>query len=133
MTSETHHDVPSYEHIEAEVRAFEEAERRRLGLDDHPVDHWVDRNPQGFTRAQRDRTTILLGGLTVAHDQLVRAAFGGLGYRIQPLDVPDTDALRFGKEFGNRGQCNPTYFTVGNLVKYLVYLRDERNVSTKDI
>ena len=34
--------------------------------------------------------------------------------------MPDTDALRFGKEFGNRGQCNPTYFTVGNLVKELV-------------
>ena len=33
--------------------------------------------------------------------------------------MPDNDALQFGKEFGNRGQCNPTYFTVGNLVKYL--------------
>ena len=27
--------------------------------------------------------------------------------------MPDNDALRYGKEFGNRGQCNPTYFTVG--------------------
>ena len=33
--------------------------------------------------------------------------------------MPDNDALRYGKEFGNRGQCNPTYFTVGNLVKFL--------------
>ena len=40
--------------------------------------------------------------------------------------MPDTEALRYGKEFGNRGQCNPTYFTVGNLVKYLVHLRDAR-------
>jgi hypothetical protein len=31
---------------------------------------------------------------------------------------PINDALQYGKEFGNRGQCNPTYFTVGNLVKH---------------
>jgi predicted nucleotide-binding protein (sugar kinase/HSP70/actin superfamily) len=133
MMAETHSDVQSYEEIEAEVHAFEQAERRRLGLDEQRVEHWVDRNPQAFTRAERERTTILLGGLTVAHDHLVRAAFGGLGYRIQPLDVPDTDALRFGKEFGNRGQCNPTYFTVGNLVKHLVYLRDRAGMPVDEI
>jgi predicted nucleotide-binding protein (sugar kinase/HSP70/actin superfamily) len=124
MIADTPSAVRSYEEIEADVQAFEAAERRRLGLEERPIEHWVDRNPQAFTRAERDHTTILLGGLTLAHDQLVRAAFSGLGYRIQPLDVPDTDALRFGKEFGNRGQCNPTYFTVGNLIKHLVHLRD---------
>ena len=56
----------------------------------------------------------------------------GLGYKMLPIDCPDNDALRFGKEFGNRGQCNPTYFTVGNLVKYLTQLRDS-GVSTEDI
>ena len=40
--------------------------------------------------------------------------------RRRPSTCPDNEALRYGKEFGNRGQCNPTYFTVGNLVKYLV-------------
>src|SRR5581483_3850711 len=30
-----------------------------------------------------------------------------------------------GKEFGNNGQCNPTYFTVGNLVQYLQFLEKE--------
>jgi predicted nucleotide-binding protein (sugar kinase/HSP70/actin superfamily) len=63
----------------------------------------------------------------------VSGAFSSLGYNTIPLDAPDYDALRAGKEFGNRGQCNPTYFTVGNLVKYLVYLRDERGLSTKEI
>src|SRR5207253_5530898 len=31
------------------------------------------------------------------------------------------------------GQCNPTYFTVGNLVKFLSHLRDEKKMSTADI
>ena len=48
------------------------------------------------------------------------------------LEVPNNDALRYGKEFGNRGQCNPTYYTVGNLVKFLSELRD-KGMSTEEI
>jgi predicted nucleotide-binding protein (sugar kinase/HSP70/actin superfamily) len=69
----------------------------------------------------------------MAHDQLVRAALAGLGYDMLPLDVPDTESLRYGKEFGNRAQCNPTYFTVGNLVKHLVHLRDREGMPVEEI
>src|SRR5262245_21582718 len=133
MTPETLPVVKDYDDIEAEVKAFEEAERRRLGLNGDPIAHAVDPNPQGFTRAERAHTTILFGGLTIAHDQMVSAALAGLGYTIRPLDVADTEALRVGKEFGNRGQCNPTYFTVGNLVKHLVQLRDHERMPVDEI
>ena len=49
------------------------------------------------------------------------------------VDRPDNEALQFGKEFGNRGQCSPTYFTVGNLVKHLTHLRDEHGMATEEI
>ncbi len=122
-----------FDDIENEVRAFEQAERQRLGLDEQPADHWVDANPQTFTKADRAHTTLLFGGLTMAHDQLVKVALAGLGYDLQPLDVPDVESLRYGKEFGNRAQCNPTYFTVGNLVKHLVHLRDREGMSVEEI
>ncbi len=122
-----------YEAIESQLKAFEAEERRRLGLAEEIVDHWVDANPQGFSRKQREDTTILLGGLTIAHDDFVMAAFAGLGYKMKALDVADNDALRYGKEFGNRGQCNPTYFTVGNLVKYLITLRDVEKMPLDEI
>ena len=107
--------------VDAELARFEAEERARLGLDAERSarEQWRDDNPSTFTKAQRPHTTILVAGLTMAHDLFVEAALGGLGYRIQAIDVPDNDALRIGKEFGNRGQCNPTYFTVGNLVKSL--------------
>jgi predicted nucleotide-binding protein (sugar kinase/HSP70/actin superfamily) len=133
MMHDTEPSILEYDQIEAELKAFEAAERQRLGLDEAPVDHWVDKNPQMFTRAERAHTTILFGGLTMAHDQLVRAALAGLGYDMLPLDVPDTESLRFGKEFGNRAQCNPTYFTVGNLVKHLVHLRDREGMPVEEI
>ena len=119
--------------IEAKLEEFEQAERQRLGLAVAKGQHWRDLNLQCFTRRQRATTTILFGGLTHVQDQLISGALAGLGYKVVALDVPNTQALRFGKEFGNRGQCNPTYFTVGNLLKYLTNLRDEQGLSVKQI
>jgi predicted nucleotide-binding protein (sugar kinase/HSP70/actin superfamily) len=122
-----------YDAIERELRAFEAEERRRLGIEEEQVDHWHDPNPQVFTRDERDSTTILLGGLTIAHDTLMTAALSGLGYTMKALDCPDLEALRLGKEFGNRGQCNPTYFTVGNLIKQLTHFRDKEGMPVPEI
>jgi predicted nucleotide-binding protein (sugar kinase/HSP70/actin superfamily) len=119
--------------VDAEIARFEREERARLGLDgDTP--QWIEQmaNAQ-FTAAERPGVTLLIAGLTVAHDFLIEGALQGLGYNVMALDCPDNDALRYGKEFGNRGQCNPTYFTVGNLVKFLSYLRDEKGMSEKEI
>jgi predicted nucleotide-binding protein (sugar kinase/HSP70/actin superfamily) len=118
--------------IDAELARFEAEERERLGLADTKP-HWHDPVPRRFAAERRADTTILCGGLTAAHDRLIVGAIGSLGYRIQPLDQPDNEALRIGKEFGNRGQCNPTYFTVGNLVKHLVWLRDAQGLSAREI
>jgi predicted nucleotide-binding protein (sugar kinase/HSP70/actin superfamily) len=125
--------VPGFDEIEAQLEVFEAKERSRLGLDRDEVTHWRDQAQQAFSRHERGATTILVGGLTMAHDYLVTGALAGIGYSVKALDCPDTEALRFGKEFGNRGQCNPTYFTVGNLIKYLTRLRDEERMSVQDI
>jgi len=125
--------VKNYVDIESAISDFEAAERKRLNLQEQPVEQWYDPQPQTFTRAQRATTTILMGGLTIMQDNFIKAALCGIGVNVEVLDCPDTKALHYGKEFGNRGQCNPTYFTVGNLVKYLVQLRDEQGQSTEEI
>ena len=63
-------------------------------------------DPQ-FKKSERPETTLLVSGLTAAHDYLVKAALTGLGYKVEVIDVPDNDALRYGKEFGNRGPVQP--------------------------
>ena len=118
--------------IEADLRTFEAEERRRLGLEDG-AEQWRNPDVIPFTEEQRATTTILFGGLTRLHDALLEAVFQRLGYTVRALDCPDTAALQWGKEFGNRGQCNPTYFTVGNLLKYLVHLRDVEGMNPADI
>ena len=75
-------------------------------------------------------TTILLGGLTLAHDTSGRLARSrASATRSRRSTARTSRRCGFGKEFGNRGQCNPTYFTVGNLVKHLVASARSRGIS----
>lgn len=90
-----------------------------------PVQH-------AFTSDQRAHTTILFGGLTWNHERLIKGAWEGLGYKCDVLPCPDVEAFQIGKEYGNNGQCNPTYFTVGNLVQYLQDL-EEKGLSREEI
>src|ERR1700690_2834059 len=110
-----------------EIKQRLEAERNRLrkiaGLD-QPT-HFHRPVERAFTAEQRNQVTILFGGFTWKHEDLIRAVFQGCGYRCEKLPVPDVAAFQTGKEFGNNGQCNPTYFTVGNLVQYLQFLEKE--------
>ena len=119
--------------VDAELRRFEEEERKRLGLD-QKTDQWLEQMAGlTFAKSERANITLLIGGLTLAHDFLIEGGLKGVGYNVQMLDAPNNAALQFGKEFGNRGQCNPTYFTVGNLIQYLSLLRDKHGMTSEEI
>jgi predicted nucleotide-binding protein (sugar kinase/HSP70/actin superfamily) len=119
--------------LEAELRAYEEAERERLGLQAERR-QWADNMLKPvMTKKERSNVTILVSGLTAAQDFFVEGALRGLGYKVKFFGMADNAGLQVGKEFGNRGQCNPTYFTVGSLVKYLIDLRDKEGMSAEDV
>ncbi|NJN14334.1 MAG: activator of (R)-2-hydroxyglutaryl-CoA dehydratase, partial [Planctomycetes bacterium] len=113
--------------METQIADRIEAERRRLlaeaGLDEKH-EHFRRPHERPFTATERAHTTVLLSGLTLKHERFVVAALQGLGYKCDNLAVPDVRSFQLGKEYGNGGQCSPTYFTVGNLVKHLQGLRD---------
>jgi predicted nucleotide-binding protein (sugar kinase/HSP70/actin superfamily) len=112
---------------DSEIQRRLAAERLRLrklaGLDQPK--HFHRPIERAFTAEERSKVTILFGGFTWKHEDLIRAVFQGCGYRCEKLPVPDVPAFQIGKEYGNNGQCNPTYFTVGNLVQYLQFLEKE--------
>jgi predicted nucleotide-binding protein (sugar kinase/HSP70/actin superfamily) len=80
---------------------------------------------RSFTAEERDKVTILVGGLTRKHEEFIRAVFQGSGYRCELLPIPDRESFLLGKEFGNNGQCSPAYFTSGALIQYLRGLEAE--------
>ncbi len=118
--------------VEQQLQQFEAQQREKLGLNQQII-HWHDSGLKVAEAYDKNHHTLLFGGLTEAHDQLLLAAFKRDGYHAEALPTPDLNGLQQGKEFGNRGQCNPTYFTVGNLLTYLQRLRDEQGVSSEDI
>ncbi len=62
---------------------------------------------------------IIFGGLPFIYQRAIQGTMEFLGYNTLPLPEPDNEALKIGKEYCNRGQCNPTYYTTGNIIKFL--------------
>ena len=124
--------VMDKQEIEARTQEYEEQLRKEMGLDRKEVQHFEKPFERTWTKDQKDSTTILFGGLTLAHEELALEAMRGLGYNLRRLPTADNAALEVGKEYGNRGQCNPTYYTVGTLVKYLQDLKAEGEVDIED-
>ncbi len=119
--------------VDAEMRAWEEAERERLGIREERR-QWADGMLKpNMTKSEKANVTLLISGLTAAQDFLVEGALKGLGYNVKYFGMADGAGLQAGKEFGNRGQCNPTYFTVGALVKHLIDLRDIHGIPAEDV
>ncbi len=119
------------------VRASVEAERERLmqeaGLTVGPISHFKRPKEAAFTKTERGGVTIWIGGLSLRHDELIKAGLEGLGYKIGLIPVPIKADFQAGKEYGNNGQCNPTYFTVGAVVNHLKRMRDEQGVPVEEI
>ena len=124
--------VMDREEIEAKTQEYEKQLRGEMGLGKKKTQHFEKPFERAWTKDQKDSTTILWGGLTMVHEVLVTEAMTGLGYNVRAMPCPDNDALSIGKEFGNRGQCNPTYYTVGSLVKYLQELREQGEEDIED-
>lgn len=86
-----------------------------------------------FSKANIEDTTILLGNLSTAANRLLRATLQNLGYLAQNLPHANLDAFHLGREYSNKGQCNPVYFTVGNLLAFLEDLHYEQGLSREYI
>ncbi len=120
---------------DGELRRRIARERERL-LTEAGIDagrpHYHRPTERPFTAAERGQVTILIGGLTWKHEKFIQAVFRGSGYRCEIVPVPKVSGFQLGKEYGNNGQCNPTYFTVGNLVEYLQSL-EARGLTRQEI
>lgn len=91
-------------------------------LPDGPPGHYRAYKPRPFKREERDRVTVLFGGLHWRAERLVQGAMENLGYRTRVLPTATRADLLTGREVADIGQCCPTSFTTGNLANFL---RDE--------
>lgn len=92
------------------------AAKGTFGVDGH---HYQAYKPRPFTRADRDRVTILFGGLHWRAERVIQGVMENMGYRARILPAPSTRDLQVGRELADIGQCCPTSFTTGNLANFL--------------
>jgi len=122
--------------LEAEIARRVAEERARLeartARRQAAAQHFKRPAERPFTAAERDKVTILIGGLTWKHEWLIKSVFEAAGYKTAIMPTPDVPSFQLGKEFGNNGQCNPTYFMVGHLIKYLQTL-EAQGMSREEI
>ncbi len=88
-------------------------------MPDGPPGHYRAYRPRPFTRTERERVTILFGGLHWRAERLIQGAMENLGYRTRVLPTATRADLLTGREVADIGQCCPTSFTTGNLVNFL--------------
>jgi predicted nucleotide-binding protein (sugar kinase/HSP70/actin superfamily) len=119
--------------IEATLAAEKERMMKEAGLSVGPIHHFKRPKEHSFTKSERGKTTIWLGGLTMRHEHLIVAGLEGLGYKVGLIPTPSKPDFQAGKEYGNNGQCNPTYFTVGAVVNHLKRMRDEQGIPLETI
>ena len=95
------------------------------------TDHYRAYTPKPFTRAERDSTTILFGGLHWRIERIIQGVLEGSGYKARILPVATKEDLLTGREVADIGQCCPTSFTTGNLVNFLK--KEAKTSSVEDV
>ena len=75
--------------------------------------------PRPIKKEERDKVTLVFGGLTWKHERLMQGILENAGYRAEPLPQIERQDLDIGKELIDTGACCPTTFTAGNLARFL--------------
>jgi len=93
-----------------------------------PSGHYRSYQPRPFKREERDKVTILFGGLHWRAERLIQGGMENLGYRVQVLPNATRADLLTGREVADIGQCCPTSFVTGNLTNFLSRERERIGV-----
>ncbi|MFH1465276.1 MAG: hypothetical protein ABIO70_12895 [Pseudomonadota bacterium] len=81
----------------------------------------------------KDKVTILFNFVERRKSFFLKAYFDRMGYRSEDLGDYVYEDVRWGKEYGNRMECNPMYFTIGSLLKNLFRIQRETGLSKAEI
>jgi predicted nucleotide-binding protein (sugar kinase/HSP70/actin superfamily) len=89
-------------------------------------------NPPWLKRDKKN-TTVLYNYVERWKSFFFGAHLARKGYRHIDLGDHVKEDLTWGKEYGNRMECNPMYFTSGSLIRNLMKLHEETGLSKQEI
>lgn len=86
-----------------------------------------------WLKKDKKKVTVLIGFIERRKTYFARAYFKRLGYNMIDMGDHYKEDVRYGKEWGNRMQCNPLYFTSGSLLRHLFQIEKETGLSKEEI
>ncbi len=94
--------------------------------------HATQRHPykaihNAFTEKEKNERTIVVPWFSDSISPLFPAVFGRLGFRLQNLPKPDEDSITAGLKYGHNEVCYPATLVVGDIVKFMMAHRDNRD------
>lgn len=86
-----------------------------------------------WRKRDKKKVTILYNVIERRKSFFLRAYFKRNGYKYIDLGDHIKEDVRWGKEWGNRMECNPMYFTSGSIIRNLVKIQQETGLSKEEI
>ena len=86
-----------------------------------------------WRKRDKNKVTILYNVIERRKSFFLGAYLKRNGYKYMDLGDHIKEDVRWGKEWGNRSECNPMYFTSGSLIRNLVKIQQETGLSKEEI
>ncbi len=86
-----------------------------------------------WLKKDKDKVTALFNYIERRKSFFLRGYFVRKGYKFEDLGDYILEDVRWGKEYGNRMECNPMYFTCGSLLRNLFRIEKETGLTKEEI
>jgi predicted nucleotide-binding protein (sugar kinase/HSP70/actin superfamily) len=96
-------------------------------------DQWRAYANPPWLKRDRDRVTVLYSYVERWKSYFFRAYFERQGLEYVDLGDHVKEDVTWGKEYGNRMECNPMYFTSGALIRNLVAIQEQTGLTKEQI
>ncbi|MDA3808968.1 MAG: hypothetical protein PF518_01430 [Spirochaetaceae bacterium] len=94
---------------------------------------WVRYNNPHFLKKDKDKVIVLYNYIERRKSFFLRSFFKRNGFQYEDLGDYILEDVRWGKEYGNRMECNPMYFTGGSLIRNLFRIEKETGLTKEQI
>lgn len=94
---------------------------------------WTGYMVAPWLKKDKQKVTILYSFVERRKSYFLRAFFKRRGYHAVDMGDHIKDDLRIAKEWGNRMQCNPMYFTCGSMLRHLFEVERKTGLSKEQI
>ena len=98
-----------------------------------PGDQWPGYSQRPWLKKDKKDVTILYSFVERRKSLFLRSFFKRRGLKFVDMGDHIKEDVRYGKAYGNRMQCNPTYFTSGSFIRHLFKIESETGLSKKEI